>query len=62
MESEGGITMKKRGRGVACMWYGIWGTPSVAVVKVNIGGTVTLITGEVDIGLQIQGLRLRLRP
>lgn len=42
--------MKKVGRGVACMWYGIWGWPSVAIVKVDIGGTVTLITGEVDVG------------
>ena len=45
--------MKKVGRGVACMWYGIWGAASTAIVKVDIGGTVTLVTGEVDIG---QGL------
>jgi len=42
--------MKKTGRGVACMWYGVWGGPSVAVVKLDTGGNATLITGEVDVG------------
>lgn len=42
--------MKKTGRGVACMWYGIWGGASVAIVKVDTGGSVTLITGEIDVG------------
>ncbi|MFH0897346.1 MAG: molybdopterin cofactor-binding domain-containing protein [Candidatus Bathyarchaeota archaeon] len=50
--------MKKVGRGVACMWYGVWGEGGVAIVKVDIGGTVTLITGEVDIG---QGLNTIMR-
>jgi CO/xanthine dehydrogenase Mo-binding subunit len=32
------------------MWYGVWGGPSVAIVKLDTGGNVTLITGEVDVG------------
>jgi CO/xanthine dehydrogenase Mo-binding subunit len=50
MELAGESNMKKTGRGIACMWYGVWGLPSVAVVKIDTGGDVTLITGEVDIG------------
>ncbi len=50
--------MKKVGRGVACMWYGVWGGGGVAIVKLDIGGTVTLVTGEVDIG---QGLNTIMR-
>ena len=40
--------MKRRGRGIACMWYPIGFTvaanPSAAVVKMNEDGTATLLT------------------
>src|SRR5579872_456870 len=46
--------MKKRGRGMACMWYPIGFTvaanPSAAVVKINEDGTATLLTGTVETG------------
>ena len=46
--------MKRRGRGLACMWYPIGFTvaanPSAAIVKVNEDGTVTLLTGTVETG------------
>jgi nicotinate dehydrogenase medium molybdopterin subunit len=46
--------MKRRGRGLACMWYPIGFTvaanPSAAVVKVNEDGTATLLTGTVETG------------
>lgn len=46
--------MKKRGRGIACMWYPIGFTvsanPSAAVVKVNEDGTATVLTGTVETG------------
>ncbi len=46
--------MKRRGRGIACMWYPIGFTvaanPSAATVKVNEDGTATVITGTVETG------------
>jgi CO/xanthine dehydrogenase Mo-binding subunit len=46
--------MKKRGRGIGCMWYPIGFTvaanPSGAVVKVNTDGTAVLLTGTVETG------------
>ena len=46
--------MKRRGRGLACMWYPIGFTvaanASAAVVKVNEDGTATLLTGTVETG------------
>ncbi len=46
--------MKRRGRGIACMWYPIGFTvaanASAAVVKVNEDGTATLLTGTVETG------------
>jgi CO/xanthine dehydrogenase Mo-binding subunit len=46
--------MKRRGRGIACMWYPIGFTvsanPSAATVQVNEDGTATLITGTVETG------------
>lgn len=46
--------MKRRGRGLACMWYPIGFTvaanPSAATVKVNEDGTATLLTGTVETG------------
>src|ERR1043166_8872540 len=46
--------MKRRGRGIACMWYPIGfavaANPSSAVVKVNEDGTATLLTGTVETG------------
>jgi CO/xanthine dehydrogenase Mo-binding subunit len=46
--------MKRRGRGIACMWYPIGFTvaanPSAAVVKINEDGTATLLTGTVETG------------
>ncbi|MGP0092432.1 MAG: xanthine dehydrogenase family protein molybdopterin-binding subunit [Xanthobacteraceae bacterium] len=46
--------MRRRGRGVACMWYPIGFTvaanPSAAVVKVNEDGTATVLTGTVETG------------
>ena len=49
-----GAGMKRRGRGIACMWYPIGFTvaanPSAAVVKVNEDGTATLLTGTVETG------------
>jgi nicotinate dehydrogenase medium molybdopterin subunit len=46
--------MKRRGRGMACMWYPIGFTvaanPSGAVVKLNEDGTATLLTGTVETG------------
>jgi CO/xanthine dehydrogenase Mo-binding subunit len=46
--------MKRRGRGIACMWYPIGFTvsanPSAAIVKVNEDGTATLVTGTVETG------------
>ena len=58
-----GATMKRRGRGIACMWYPIGFTvsanPSAAVVKVNEDGTATVLTGTVETG---QGALDRARP
>lgn len=46
--------MKKRGRGMACMWYPIGFTvaanPSMVTVKVNEDGTAILISGTVETG------------
>ncbi|MBZ5698150.1 MAG: molybdopterin-dependent oxidoreductase [Acidobacteriia bacterium] len=46
--------MKRRGRGMACMWYPIGFTvsanPSAAVVKIDEDGTATLLTGTVETG------------
>lgn len=46
--------MKRRGKGMACMWYPIGFTvmanPSAATVKVNTDGTATLLTGTVETG------------
>jgi nicotinate dehydrogenase medium molybdopterin subunit len=46
--------MKRRGRGIACMWYPVGFTvsanPSAAVVKVNEDGSATLLTGTVETG------------
>ena len=46
--------MKKRGRGIACMWYPIGFTvaanPSAATVKLNEDGTAVLLTGTVETG------------
>ncbi len=46
--------MKRRGRGIACMWYPIGFTvvanPSAATVKVNEDGSATLLTGTVETG------------
>jgi len=46
--------MKRRGRGIACMWYPIGFTvsanPSAALVKVNEDGTATVLTGTVETG------------
>lgn len=46
--------MKKRGQGMACMWYPIGFTvaanPSSAVVKLDEDGTATLLTGTVETG------------
>ena len=42
--------MKRRGRGIGCMWYPIGFTvaanPSAAVVKINEDGTAVVPTGE----------------
>src|SRR5581483_11810794 len=50
----GSVGMKRKGRGIACMWYPIGFTvaanPSAAVVKVNEDGTATLLTGTVETG------------
>ncbi len=50
----GAALMKRRGRGIACMWYPIGFTvsanPSAAVVKVNEDGTATVLTGTVETG------------
>lgn len=46
--------MKRRGKGMACMWYPIGFTvaanPSAAVVKLEEDGTATLLTGTVETG------------
>ena len=46
--------MKRRGRGIACMWYPIGFTvsanPSAATVMVNEDGTATVLTGTVETG------------
>ncbi|HSR33466.1 MAG TPA: molybdopterin cofactor-binding domain-containing protein [Anaerolineae bacterium] len=46
--------MKKRGRGIACMWYPVGFTvtanPSAVTVKVNEDGTAMLISGTVETG------------
>ncbi len=46
--------MKRRGRGIGCMWYPIGFTvaanPSAATVTVNEDGTATLLTGTVETG------------
>lgn len=46
--------MKKRGRGMACMWYPIGFTasanPSAVTVKMNEDGTAILVTGTVETG------------
>ncbi len=46
--------MRRRGRGIACMWYPIGFTvaanPSAATVKVNEDGTATVLTGTVETG------------
>jgi len=46
--------MKRRGRGIACMWYPIGFTvsanPSAATVEINEDGTATVLTGTVETG------------
>jgi nicotinate dehydrogenase medium molybdopterin subunit len=46
--------MKRRGRGIGCMWYPIGFTasanPSAAVVKLNEDGTATVLTGTIETG------------
>jgi CO/xanthine dehydrogenase Mo-binding subunit len=46
--------MKRRGRGIACMWYPIGFTvsanPSAATVKLNEDGSATVLTGTVETG------------
>jgi CO/xanthine dehydrogenase Mo-binding subunit len=46
--------MKRRGRGMACMWYPIGFTvsanPSAAMVKMNEDGTAVVLTGTVETG------------
>jgi nicotinate dehydrogenase medium molybdopterin subunit len=46
--------MKRRGRGIGCMWYPIGFTvaanPSAATVTVNEDGTATVLTGTVETG------------
>lgn len=46
--------MKKRGRGMACMWYPIGfmvkSNPSNATIKLNEDGTAILLTGTVETG------------
>jgi len=46
--------MKKRGCGIACMWYPVGFTvsanPSAVTVKVNEDGTAMLVTGTVETG------------
>jgi nicotinate dehydrogenase medium molybdopterin subunit len=46
--------MKRRGRGIGCMWYPVGpvvvANPSAAVVKVNEDGTAVLVTGTVETG------------
>ena len=46
--------MKRRGRGIACMWspigFTVAANPSAAVVKINEDGTATLLTGTVETG------------
>ena len=46
--------MKRKGRGIGCMWYPIGFTvaanPSSATVRVNEDGTATLLTGTVETG------------
>ena len=46
--------MKKRGRGIACMWYPVGFTvaanPGAVTVKVNEDGTANVLTGAVEIG------------
>ncbi|MEW6664719.1 MAG: molybdopterin cofactor-binding domain-containing protein [Thermodesulfobacteriota bacterium] len=65
--------MKKRGRGIACMWYPIGFTvtanPSAAMIKVNEDGTAILLTGTVETGQgsltvlgQIAAEELGIRP
>ena len=50
----GAALMKRRGRGIACMWYPIGFTvdanPSAATVKINEDGTATVLTGTVETG------------
>jgi CO/xanthine dehydrogenase Mo-binding subunit len=51
---EGVEKMKKRGQGMACMWYPIGfmvkSNPSAATVKLNEDGTALLLTGTVETG------------
>lgn len=65
--------MKKRGRGMACMWYPIGFTvtanASAAMIKVNEDGTAILLTGTVETGqgsltvlAQIAAEALGIRP
>lgn len=65
--------MKKRGRGMACMWYPIGfmvkSNPSAATIKLNEDGTAILLTGTVETGQgsltvlsQIAAEELGIRP
>ena len=51
---EAGEPYRKRGIGLAGMWYGIGNTgvqnPSTARIKIDLGGNVSLYTGCADIG------------
>jgi xanthine dehydrogenase molybdenum-binding subunit len=38
-----------RGRGVAFGWWGNWGAESSSTISVNTDGTLTLVTGSVDL-------------
>jgi xanthine dehydrogenase molybdopterin-binding subunit B len=46
--------MKKKGRGIACMWYPVGFTvtanPGAVTVKMNEDGTVMVLNGTVEIG------------
>ena len=46
--------MKKRGRGIACMWYPtgftVTANPGASTVKMNEDGTVMVLNGTVEIG------------
>ncbi len=48
-----------RGRGVACGYWGNWGAQSSCTIQVNSDGTVSLLTGSVDLSGSLTSIAMQ---